>query len=62
MGAHGIDEATARGHFAAWADEDYYRSVHVELGLLAAAGFAEPECFWRRGQNGIVGGRAGAPR
>jgi SAM-dependent methyltransferase len=56
MGEHGIDEATARRHFAEWAVEDRYFSLHQELGALARAGFAEPECFWRRGSQTIYGG------
>jgi ubiquinone/menaquinone biosynthesis C-methylase UbiE len=58
MGAHGIDDATARGHFADWAQEDRYFSLHEELGALARAGFAHPECFWRRAPQTIYGGRA----
>lgn len=59
MGAHGIDEATARGHFADWAHEDRYFSIFEELTFLSQAGFAAPECFWRRGPQSIVGGRKG---
>ena len=47
MRAHGIDEKAAYAHFASWAHEDYYPPLITELRLLAAAGFAEPECFWR---------------
>jgi tRNA (cmo5U34)-methyltransferase len=49
MGDHGITDAEARGHFAAWADEDRYFSLDAELGALRQAGFDEVECFWRRG-------------
>jgi tRNA (cmo5U34)-methyltransferase len=59
MAAHGIDEASAYRHFAEWAREDRYFSLHEELGALAQAGFAEPECFWRRAPQTIYGGRRG---
>ncbi len=47
MAPHGINEAQARAHFASWAHEDYYPPLLEELKLLAAGGFADPECFWR---------------
>jgi tRNA (cmo5U34)-methyltransferase len=47
MRPHGIDDAQAHAHFASWAHEDYYPPLITELRLLAEAGFAEPECFWR---------------
>ena len=49
MAEHGITEAEARGHFAAWADEDRYFPLDEELAALRRAGFAEVECIWRRG-------------
>ena len=49
MGEHGISDAEARGHFAAWAEEDRYFPLDAELGALRQAGFDEVECFWRRG-------------
>ena len=49
MREHGISDAEARGHFAAWADEDRYFPLDAELGALRQAGFDEVECFWRRG-------------
>jgi|ERR1039458_6855947 tRNA (cmo5U34)-methyltransferase len=49
MGDHGIPDAQARGHFAAWADEDRYFPLDAELSALREAGFDEVECFWRRG-------------
>jgi ubiquinone/menaquinone biosynthesis C-methylase UbiE len=58
MGEHGIDDATARAHFAAWSKEDRYFSLHEELAALARAGFAQPECFWRRAPETIYGARA----
>ena len=47
MAPHGITETEAHAHFASWAHEDYYPPLITELRLLADAGFAEPECFWR---------------
>ncbi len=55
MGEHGIDEATARRHFDDWAREDRYFSLREEIDALVRAGFAEPECFWRRGSGTIYG-------
>jgi tRNA (cmo5U34)-methyltransferase len=49
MGDHGIGDAEARAHFAAWADEDRYFPLDAELAALREAGFAEVECLWRRG-------------
>src|SRR5919201_5828795 len=49
MGEQGIPEAEARGHIAAWADEDRYFPLDSELGALRRAGFSEVECPWRRG-------------
>ncbi len=56
MAPHGIDEAQARAHFASWAHEDYYPPLLAELQLLAAGGFADPECFWREIPCVIFGG------
>lgn len=56
MAPHGIDEAQARAHFASWAHEDYYPPLLEELKLLAAGGFADPECFWREIPCVIFGG------
>jgi tRNA (cmo5U34)-methyltransferase len=53
MAEHGITDAEARGHFAAWADEDRYFPLDAELAALRSAGFAEVECFWRRGASAI---------
>jgi tRNA (cmo5U34)-methyltransferase len=53
MAEQGITEAEARGHFAAWADEDRYFPLDEELAALRRAGFAEVECFWRRGGTAI---------
>jgi tRNA (cmo5U34)-methyltransferase len=59
MGNHGIGEAEARGHFAAWAEEDRYFPIEVEMNALREAGFEEVECFWRRGLTAIVCGLRG---
>lgn len=60
MGEQGIPDGEARGHFAAWADEDRYFALDEELAALRRAGFAEVECFWRRGSQAICCGlRAG---
>jgi tRNA (cmo5U34)-methyltransferase len=56
MGDHGISDAEARGHFAAWADEDRYFPLDAELSALRGAGFDEVECFWRRGLCAITCG------
>ncbi len=55
MGAHGISETEAHRHFASWAHEDYYPPLMTELRLLADAGFAEPECFWREAAAVVFG-------
>ena len=54
MSEHGITDARARDHFAAWADEDHYFPLAAELGALREAGFDEVECFWRRGPSAIT--------
>ena len=56
MAEHGITEAQARGHFAAWAAEDRYLPLDAELNALRGAGFDEVECFWRRGLSAITCG------
>jgi tRNA (cmo5U34)-methyltransferase len=53
MGEHGIADAEARGHFAAWADEDRYFPLDEELAALRHAGFAEVDCCWRRGSSAV---------
>ncbi len=55
MRPHGIGEKEARDHFASWAREDFYPPLIVELRLLAEAGFAEPECFWRDAAAAVFG-------
>jgi tRNA (cmo5U34)-methyltransferase len=54
MGDHGISDAEARRHFASWAQEDRYFPLDAELGALRKAGFAEVECFWRRGLSAVT--------
>src|SRR5262249_56204830 len=41
MADHGITDAEARGHFAAWAGEDRYFPLDVGMGGLREAGFRE---------------------
>jgi tRNA (cmo5U34)-methyltransferase len=55
MHPHGIDEKQAYAHFASWAHEDYYPPLITELRMLADAGFAEPECFWREAAAVVFG-------
>src|SRR3954470_23839394 len=55
MAPHGITEKEARAYFASWAHEDYYPPLITELRMLAAAGFAEPECFWREAAAVVFG-------
>jgi tRNA (cmo5U34)-methyltransferase len=56
MGDHGITDAQAREHFAAWASEDRYFPLDAELNALREAGFDEVECYWRRGLSAITCG------
>jgi tRNA (cmo5U34)-methyltransferase len=53
MAEQGMTDAEARGNFAAWAAEDRYFPLDEELAALRRAGFAEVECFWRRGSSAI---------
>lgn len=55
MATHGIDRDEAERLFAAWALEDRYLPLPVELSLLADAGFTHPECFWRYGPMTVYG-------
>ena len=55
MQRHGIGEKEAYDHFASWSREDFYPPLYVELRLLAEAGFAEPECFWREAAAAVFG-------
>jgi tRNA (cmo5U34)-methyltransferase len=56
MGDHGITDAEARQHFAAWAKEDRYFPLDVELRAMREAGFDEVECIWRRALSAITCG------
>lgn len=55
MGEHGIDRETAHGHFRSWSKEERYFSIADELAALGRAGFAHPECFWRKGPVSVYG-------
>ena len=55
MAPHGITEPQAYAHFASWAHEDFYPPLLTELRMLADAGFAEPECFWREAAAVVFG-------
>lgn len=54
--SQGFTDAEARQNFATWAGEDCYTPLSVEMRLLAQAGFAEPDCFWRSEHQGVFGG------
>lgn len=54
----GFSPEEARQQFADWAKEDYYPPLATELRLLADAGFAEPDCFWRAAPFTVFGGVA----
>jgi tRNA (cmo5U34)-methyltransferase len=59
MANHGISAEEADGHFAQWAEEDFYVSLPDELALIGSAGFPRPECFWRDGGLTVYGGFKG---
>lgn len=56
MAQHGIARPEADALFAKWAGEDRYYPLAVELDQLRAAGFAQPECFWKHGPSTVFGG------
>ncbi len=56
MMTKGMTEAEARQHFANWADEDRYFPLNEEFAMLKAAGFPQPECFWKYGPMAVYGG------
>ena len=56
MEEQGVPAAETRRQFAEWAKEDYYPPLATELRLLAEAGFAEPDCFWRMAPFTVFGG------
>lgn len=55
MAQHGIAQPEADALFAKWAGEDRYYPLAIELRLLADAGFARPECFWKYGPVSVYG-------
>jgi tRNA (cmo5U34)-methyltransferase len=55
MARNGISVSEAEGHLARWADEDFYVPLPDELGLIADAGFARPDVFWRDGLIAVYG-------
>jgi tRNA (cmo5U34)-methyltransferase len=55
MAQHGIARAEADALFAKWAGEDRYYPLAVEFDQLRAAGFAQPECFWKYGPSTVFG-------
>jgi tRNA (cmo5U34)-methyltransferase len=60
MERNGISAAEADGHFAQWAEEDFYVSLPDELAIMADAGFPRPECFWRDGGIAVYGAFKGS--
>ncbi|HUQ04325.1 MAG TPA: class I SAM-dependent methyltransferase [Kofleriaceae bacterium] len=58
MQRHGLTAAEAQVAFEKWNAEDHYLPLTEELRLLAGAGFARPDVFWRRGPCAIYGGFA----
>ncbi|HEX3759278.1 MAG TPA: class I SAM-dependent methyltransferase [Kofleriaceae bacterium] len=59
MASHGIAGPEARALLAQWAGEDRYYPLAAELAMLAAGGFARPECFWKHGPSTVFGGFRG---
>jgi len=56
MAQSGITRPEAEALFAKWAGEDRYYPLAVELDQLRAAGFAQPDCFWKHGPSTVFGG------
>jgi tRNA (cmo5U34)-methyltransferase len=56
MATQAIDRAEAEALLAQWAGEDRYYPLAVELEQLRAAGFAQPECFFKQGPATVFGG------
>ncbi len=56
MEEQGLSQAETKQQFAQWAKEDYYPPLATEMRLLAEAGFAEPDCFWRAAPFTVFGG------
>jgi tRNA (cmo5U34)-methyltransferase len=55
MARHSIASEEAQRLFDAWAAEDFYQPLSVELELLREAGFAHPDCFWKYGPIAVYG-------
>ncbi len=53
---NGLSRNEAQQHFANWSGEDRYFSIGEEFIALKAAGFAQPECFWKYGPMTVYGG------
>lgn len=58
MAGNGFTADEVRQHFSNWSKEDYYPPLATEMALLADAGFAEPDCFWRVAPFTVFGGVA----
>ena len=58
MAGNGFTAEEVRDHFRNWSAEDYYPPLATEMRLLADAGFAEPDCFWRVAPFTVFGGVA----
>jgi hypothetical protein len=56
MGDHGIADEEARRLFHQWSGEDRYFPLEVEMRAVGDAGFADVECFWRRGLCSVICG------
>lgn len=55
MATQGIAGPEATRLFAQWAGEDRYYPLAVEIDLLRAAGFAQPDCFFKQGPGTVFG-------
>jgi len=56
MAEAGISHEQATELFDQWSREDRYYPLVDELQALGAAGFARPDCFWKRGAMTVYGG------
>jgi tRNA (cmo5U34)-methyltransferase len=56
MAEAGIPREQAAELFAQWSREDHYQPLAAELAALTAAGFPNPDCFWKRGAITVYGG------